>query len=145
MRAITSLGFFGAAVLTACGGDSGGPSAPVDIDGTWSMAVTASNSTVSCSAHGTIVINQAGNQATGTYTDLVVCNGPGGRVSQPRAGNIGLIKIDGNKVSFIDDGGCSYSGAAYWTPTNAMGGNASCTVGVQGTNYSFRGTWSANR
>ena len=150
MRAFTCLGFFGATVLTACGGggDSGGPSTPVDIDGTWNYSVTVSNSTVqvSCNTTGTMVINQAGDQATGTYSGQGECNGPGGSTGQqPVAGNVSGGKINGNKVSFGDQEGCSYSGTASGTPTNAMGGNASCVVGVQGTNYTFRGTWSASR
>jgi hypothetical protein len=119
----------------------------VDVGGTWNFTGTVSNSSVqvSCNFAGTIVIDQAGNQATGTYTTTSTCNGPGGSVQQSGSGNVGGGKISGNKISFSDDGGCNYSGTASGDPTNSMAGTTSCVLGIQGTNYTFNGTWSASR
>ena len=137
-----------AAAVAACSsGGSNAPSTPADIAGTWNIAGTFSNSAVqtSCNFAGTTTINQAGSQATGTYSVSTTCTGPGGTVTQPSSGNLGGGKITGNTVSFNDDGGCKYTGTISGNPTNAMNGTESCIIGIQGTNYTFAGTWNANR
>jgi hypothetical protein len=136
-----------AASVVGCGSGSTTPSAPADIGGTWDYAGTISNNPVqvSCNFTGTITINQAGDQATGTYNVNESCNGPGGTVQQSGSGNVGGGEISGSHVSFKDDGGCTYSGQASGDPTNNMSGSVSCVIGIQGTNYTFAGTWNASR
>jgi hypothetical protein len=148
MKALVLTALVAGAALAACSsGDSTTPTTPADIAGTWDMAGTISNASVqtSCNFAGTVTINQAGSQATGTYSSSTTCTGPGGTVTQPSTGNVGGGKITGNAVSFNDDGGCKYVGTVSGNPTNAMNGTVSCIIGISGTNYTFAGTWNANR
>ena len=141
------MGGVTAIMIAACGGDSTAPSPPVDIAGTWQFAVSVSNNPIqiSCSGTGTAVIAQSGSQANGTYSETSTCSGHGGVVQEEVTGTIGGGQINGNRVSFLDDAGCKYTGSAVGTPSNAMSGNTTCTGWIAGTTYLFTGTWSASR
>jgi len=135
-------------VATACGGNSStGPSGPMSIAGTWSFSVNVSNSglSTSCTAQGQVTINQNSSQFNGTYSDASTCTGPGGTTSSNNAGNISGGQISGSQVSFSDDGGCNYTGTGSGSPVNRLSGNVSCTYAISGQNYTFSGTWQASK
>jgi hypothetical protein len=136
-----------AGALVGCGSGSTTPTTAADIAGTWDYAGTVSSTSLqtSCDFTGTIAIVQSGHEASGTYNASTSCTGPTGTVTQPGSGNISAGKVSGSHVSFHDDGGCTYSGSITGDPTNAMSGTVSCLRGIQGTNYTFSGTWSAQR
>ncbi len=136
-----------AVLLAACGGSSTGPSMPASIGGTWSYSANISNTQLqtSCQATGTVTINQSGSQFSGSNTGNSVCTGPGGTSAGPAGGTISGGQVTGNSLTFVDDQGCSYSGAASGSPTNRMSGQVTCPLSVGGTTYQFTGTWTASR
>jgi len=145
---VTSALILAISLSAACGGsDSSGPSTPVDISGGWNIFGSISNSTlqVSCNAGGTMVLSQTGGQFSGYGTNTTTCSGPGGSSTDQDATSYSGGKVSGNQVSFFDDGGCKFTGAATGDPANAMSGNVSCTMALNGTFYKFTGPWNASR
>ncbi len=127
------------ALLAACG--STGPS--LSLTGSWSYTSSVSNSqlSTSCQSTGTANLSQSGSTFSGSYSASTTCTGPGGISTATDQGTYGGGQVNGSAVSF-QGGGCSYTGSA---TSNAMNGAVSCTVALSGQNYTFSGTWSAQR
>jgi hypothetical protein len=130
-----------ALAIAACS-DSTEPGAH-DLEGNWAYTATISSTQIAgtCSTTGTIDLNQSGSSLDGDTDGTISCTGPGGTVSESGSGSIDG-SLDGDTVTF-DDGECTYTGTVQ--SENAMGGNLSCAIDVDGTAYPFTGTWSATR
>ena len=132
-------------LASACG--SSGPSAPLDIAGTWTFGSSATNATlqVSCNQTGTVTITQNGSQFSGSYASTLTCTGPGVNTTTTPSGAISSGTVSGRHVAFNDDAGCQYAGAVAGLPTNVMSGSVDCNIALLGTSYPFSGTWTGTR
>jgi hypothetical protein len=138
----------GMVLFTGCGDDSSGPDGETaDIEGSWSWSADISNDEVeiSCSAVGSALIEQSGEQFSGQITNSTgTCNTPTGSVPFDLNGAIVGGLIEGNAVSF-EDNDCEYSGLASGDPVDEVDGDVTCIFSVEGEDLEFTGTWQMSR
>jgi len=137
-----------AAVLIACGGSTAPTT--LNIAGTWNFSDAISNSALaaSCSSTSTASVNQTGSSFTGNVSNGSQLCTQNGFVYSNNSGLSAVVsggQINGTGLSFIDDGGCNYTGTISGSPPNLLSGSESCTVALSGTQYVFLGTWQAAR
>ena len=139
--------------LIGCGGDSG-PTGPalLDLTGAWSFTVNISTNNpalllgFSCNVTGTADIVQSTTTFSGNLTFERFCSGvPGVSYADAGTGRIVGGQINGNAVSFQDDGelGCSYTGTV--SGSNRMAGTTMCAVDLSGMTVTLDGKWQAGK
>ena len=146
MRPLAPLAL--ALVLAACG-SSTAPNV-MDIAGTWNFTGNISNGALaaSCQSTSTATVSQSGSSFSGTGSNgTEVCTQNGSVISNVSGltSTFSGGQINASGVSFVDDGGCTYTGNGSGSPTNRLTGNVSCTVAVSGSQYVFTGTWTGSR
>jgi len=138
-------------LVAGCGGSSDSPTGPTtqNIGGTWALQGTLSNASlaVTCNVVSTVDLFQSGTNFTGQVSNSSdQCTGPGGTASST-GGEDGALtggQISGSSMSYAD-ASCSYSGVITGAPTNRVHGPATCVFNINGTNYTFTGTWQLSR
>jgi hypothetical protein len=132
-------------ILAGCGGDDGGLAVDAaDVAGSWNAVWQAMNAPgVSCSADGgrLELTPTAGGGFTGSFrVTTLTCNGSSGGASSGAVvnGNVfqDQIAFDLNDPSFHQTGRVS---------GDAMSGQATWTLVINGTPHSVTGTWNAER
>jgi len=139
---------FAIAILVACGGDSSTGPGNTNLSGNWLFGANISNGqlSISCTASGNLAITQSGSNFSGTVSGSTeTCASPAGSTSGNLDGAIAGGQINGTSISFNDNGGCIYTGTMSGNPVNRVGGNVTCSIPLQGTNYPFTGSWSVTR
>lgn len=148
-RAVRRLCVIGLALVAVGCGGSTEPSGPANIAGIWTFTDAISNSQLSASCNTTASANviQSGSTFTGTTVSGTQTCTVGTQVTTGSVAGTTFNggQINGSSVSFIDSGGCSYTGTLSGNPANRMSGNETCSVAISGTNYQFTGTWQASR
>ena len=137
-----------AVVLAAACGGSDKTTGPTNISGTWQFSDAVNNQQLSesCTSTASVNIVQNGSTFRGTVVSgSQTCNGPGGQTSGSLAGGTMGGLINGASVSFSDVGGCFFTGTLSGSPVNRVSGNETCMVPIQGTSYTFTGTWQVTR
>ena len=140
-----------AVAIAACGGsDSTAPSGPPNIAGTWTLNLNFSNTQLaaSCSIQSAVVVfTQTGASFSGTTNSgTQICTVAGQSQTTSVAGGTWLGgQINGTEISFNSQGGCSVVGTVSGNPPNSMNGTLVCTLAVNGTTFTFNGTWNGSR
>lgn len=139
-----SLGVLVLALATACGGDDG-LSPPADIAGQWAYTMDLANATLqaTCSSSGDVTLALDGNTATGTATYDLTCTSPVLDFQQAGVGPISHGTVDGARVKFTDDNGCTYTGTVSGTPPDVISGTVRCDVATSVGQVQVSGTWTA--
>jgi len=137
-------------VVAACGSDSTAPSGPLNIAGAWTLNLNISNSQLaaSCTAQNVVVVfTQTGSTFTGTASSgNQICSGGGTSQSNSLAGTTWSGgQVNGTSVSFASQGGCSITGTVTGNPPNHMSGSLACPLAINGSTFTFTGTWTGSR
>lgn len=139
-----------AAVLIACGGSSSTAPTTLNIAGTWNFTDAVSNNALaaSCNSTSTANVSESGSSFTANVSNgTQVCTQNGSVISN-LSGLTAVVsggQINGTGLSFVDDGGCNYTGTISGSPPNRLSGSESCTLALSGAQYIFLGTWQAAR
>jgi hypothetical protein len=144
------MAFAMAAVLVACGGSSSTAPTVLNIAGTWNFSDAISNNALaaSCQSTSTASVSQTGSSFSANVSNGTQVCTQNGSVFSNLSGLSAVIsggQINGTGLSFVDDGGCNYTGTISGSPPNRISGSESCTISSSGAQYVFLGTWQAAR
>ena len=144
MRRTIALSF--CALTIGCGGSD--PTGPVlDLSGDWSFTANISNAelSVSCSSTGSANLVHSASTFSGSLVFQRFCSGPDRSFEDSGTGRLVGGQVNGNEVSFHDDGelGCSYTGTV--SGSNQMSGTTICAVAISGLTLTFTGPWKAGK
>ena len=140
-----SLLLLAGVAATGCSGKgSTAPGNAQDISGTWAFSSSISNAVLeaSCVGRTSVTVAQSGNSITETATsgsNSCLVAGQGSQTSL--TGTVFSGQVNGSQVSFSDNSGCTYSGTIRGTPADTLAGNANCVLALNGTGYTFLGSW----
>lgn len=113
------------------------------LDGTWAYSASATSEHIegTCTAVGSIELDQSGAVLGGDSDGDFTCTGPAGTLTESAAGTVEGT-VNGSAV-VIDAEDCTYTGTV--NSENAMSGTVECAVEIDETTYPFSGTWTATR
>ena len=137
----------GAAVTGCSATGNTQPNGP-DISGAWTFSSNISDAVLeaTCAGRASVTVVQNGNSVTETVTSGSNSCLVAGQGSQtPLTGTVFSGQVNGSQVSFSDNSGCTYSGTIRGTPADTLAGNANCVLALNGTGYTFLGSWQQTR
>jgi hypothetical protein len=131
--------------LLACGGPAGPETAR--IEGLWDYTEVLEDRLrgLTCSDTGTYRLRQSGAAFEGVYFQRGVCLGTGGGFFNTDSGRVSSGSIVGHTLRFAATPMCQYEGRFNGALPSDVAGKGFCTLTINGTLFSFEGTWRATR
>ncbi|HXY32252.1 MAG TPA: hypothetical protein VEI06_16210 [Gemmatimonadaceae bacterium] len=135
-------------VAAACSSDSpSGTGTQVDpgLGGAWAFSATIADTALhlACQESGQATLTQVDSAFSGRAEGSTTCTAPGVQSKDTLSRVLYDGTLAGTSLSFLDSGGCTYTGAR--SGTNALIGVVQCPLSLVGTIDTLTGTWQATR